>query len=230
MGLWITLRQNKEKSFFRDNLLNMISNKKELDGNYLVLASGYFSEYESSPYSTLGDELLRTIQKNDKIKNIDVIGAMGLGQKPIITFDTFCERLREGLVGRTITPRRPENNKWHAKIAMKARSDKNGITPVCAIIGSSNLTRSSYGKNPPPQNIKPLPHFNYECDVLIFINDGFSKNVDPKTAPETIFPGITKRENGSIYFPEIQEFSPPESEQLLHLWKEIMESTYVIEK
>jgi len=230
MGLWITLRQNKEKSFFRDNLLRMISNKNELDGNYLVLASGYFSEYESSSYSTLGDDLLRTIQENCNITNVVVIGAMGLGQKPIKTFDTFCTRLRSGLVGRDIKKRRPENNKWHAKIAMKLRSDENGITPVCAIIGSSNLTRSSYGKNPPPQNVKPLPHFNYECDVLIFINEGFSKNLDPKTAPEQIFPEITKRENGSIYFPEIRDFSPPESEQLLHLWKEIMESTVIVEK
>ena len=230
MGLWITLRQNKEKSFFRDNLLIMISNKNELDGNYLVLASGYFSEYESSSYSTLGDDLLRTIQENDNITNVVVIGAMGLGQKPIKTFDTFCTRLQGGLIGREITKRRPENNKWHAKIAMKLRSDENGITPVCAIIGSSNLTRSSYGINPPPQNMKPLPHFNYECDVLIFINEGFYENLDPKTAPEKIFPEITKRENGSIYFPEIRDFSPPESEQLLHLWKEILGSTFVVEK
>jgi hypothetical protein len=230
MGLWITLRKKKEKSFFRDNLLNMISNQKELDGNSLILASGYFSEYESSPYSILGDDLLRTIQENENIKGVTVIGAMGLGQKPIKTFNTFCTRLRQGLVGRTITKRRPENNKWHAKIAMKLRSDENGITPVCAIIGSSNLTRSSYGKNPPPQNVKPLPHFNYECDVLIFINDGFTNHLDLKTAPEKIFPEITKRENGSIYFPEIRDFSPPESEQLLHLWKEILESTFVVEE
>ena len=155
---------------------------------------------------------------------------MGLGQKPIKTFDTFCTRLQGGLVGREITKRRPENNKWHAKMAMKLRSDENGITPVCAIIGSSNLTRSSYGKNPPPQNMKPLPHFNYECDVLIFINDGFKNYENPKTAPEKIFPDITKRENGSIYFPEMSEFSPSESEQLHHLWKTILESTYVVEK
>jgi len=228
MGLWITLRQNKEKSFFRDNLLKMISNRDELDGNYLVLASGYFSEYETSRYSALGDDLLRTIQENNNITNIEVIGAMGMGQKPIKTFDTFCTKLRAGLVGRTIVKRRPENNKWHAKIAMKLRSDEEGITPVCAIIGSSNLTRSSYGNNPPPQNMKPLPHFNYECDVLIFVNDGFSRDIDSKTAPERVFPEITKRENGSIYFPEIREFSPPESEQLLHLWVTILKSTVIV--
>jgi hypothetical protein len=222
MGIWITLRQNNEKSFFRDNLLGMISNDKELDGNRLILASGYFSEYEKYPYSIFEDDLDDAIRDNDEIKEINVIGSKGSET----SFNLFCNKI-ESLGRSFIKIRHPQSN-WHAKIAMKLKPETEGMRgtiPICAIVGSSNLTRPAYGITPRPENVNTEVKFNYECDVLIFVNDNFTiKPADDP--PRRIFPRIADQGSGSIFFPEINEkYSYSESKQLDALFHMIKNSS-----
>lgn len=223
MGLWITLRQNNNESFFRDNLLGMISRTRDLNANRLLLASGYFSEYERDQYSICDDGLQNAISINQKIEEIDVIGAKGSKK----SFETFCSKLQR--LGReSLLPIRVPKNNWHAKIAMLFQP-KNGIgrgtVPVCAIVGSSNLTRPAYGISPPPEGVSSKVRFNYECDVLIFSNEYFS-NCSDNSYLEKIFPHIGERKEGSIYFPKIDvRFSLSESEQLNALFKLIKNSS-----
>jgi len=228
MGVWITLRQNNEKSYFRDNLLGMISRTQDLDGNRLILASGYFSEYEKQEYSICGDNLKKALETNPKICEIDIIGAKG----SIKSFNRFCEKIRNLGRERFIPIRLPKNN-WHAKIAMilkpvkeGSRNDrKRGTIPVCAIVGSSNLTRPAFGIDPRPQNVHSDVKFNYECDVLIFSNDYFSNSLNNEYLTK-IFPDIGERREGSIYFPEIDNtFSLSESTQLMALFNLIKNSS-----
>jgi len=216
MGIWITLRQNNEKSYFRDNLLGMISRTQDLNGNRLILASGYFSEYENQAYSICGDNLKQALENNSKICEIDIIGAKG----SIKSFNRFCEKIRSLGRERVIPIQLPKNN-WHAKIAMilkPTKEGKRGTIPVCAIVGSSNLTRPAFGITPRPQNVNSDVKFNYECDVLIFSNDYFSDFSNNEHFTK-IFPEIEEHRGGSIYFPKIdQTFALSESEQLMALF------------
>jgi len=221
MGLWITLRKNNEHSFFQENLLRIISNQDELDGNRLILASGYFSEDPRPKYSILDDHLLPAIRDNGNITKIDVIGTKGSLQ----TFNRFCSKL-ETESGKPVTKRKPSSSNWHAKIAMKLKSTTAGELPVCAIIGSSNLTRPAYGINPPPEGVNTGVNFNYECDVLIFLNDGFF-NILHEKGPAAVFPGIDNQEFGSIFYKKLPR-GTTELEQLKGLWKEIEESTHIV--
>ena len=151
MGLWITLRKNNEQSYFQDNLVRMISNQDEIDGNRIILASGYFSEDPQPKYSILDDKLLPAIRDNGNVTKIDVIGTKGSRQ----TFNRFCEKLQVES-GKPVIKRKPTSSNWHAKIAMKLQSTETVDLPVCAIIGSSNLTRPAYGINPPPVGVIPV--------------------------------------------------------------------------
>lgn len=137
MGLWITLRRDRETSFFRRHLLNMIS--PQIEGNSLILCSGFFQEDPEKDYSILDDRLIDAIRSNKKINEIQAIGAM----RSPAPFNEFCNKLKENWDGELITKRK---SNWHAKIAMKLKpADQIGKIPVCAIIGSSNLTRPAYG-------------------------------------------------------------------------------------
>lgn len=82
------MRQNKQISFFRQHLLNMISDR--VDGNSLILAYGYFQEEnrleKPKKYSTSEDLLIDAIIGNEKIQEIRVIGAKGSS----IPFNRFC--------------------------------------------------------------------------------------------------------------------------------------------
>jgi hypothetical protein len=217
MGLWITLRQNKENSFFRQHLLNMISDR--IDGDSLILAYGYFQEEVTSQqnpkkYSTSEDLLIDAIIKNEQIQEIRVIGAKGSSGP----FNRFCNKLQTQW-------RRPplrqeiKGKNWHAKVAMKLKTitrDDGAIEkrPVCAIIGSSNLTRPAYGTVlfKPRQEISKFNHFNHECDVVIFVNEDIAQDnfTDRKSH---FFPGFEKQEYGSIYFEKL----PPGTDELQQL-------------
>lgn len=230
MGLWITLRQDRETSFFRQHLLNMIS--ESIKGDCLVLASGYFSEdMEFSPppqgYSISEDKLAEEIQKNKKIRDIWVIGAKDSSKK----FHNFCNYL-DIKWGKNVQRFEIEKKNWHAKIAMKLiTSPENGEKiPVCAIIGSSNLTRPAYGiaSEKPRKEIPNFYNFNHECDVLIFVNDGFIQN-DSINSPSPFFPGFEKQAIGSIYFKDIPE-GTSELDQLNDLWHKIKEGVLPIRK
>lgn len=218
------MRQNNEKSFFRDNLIGMISKTKDLNGNRLILASGYFSEYEGQEYSICGDDLKKAIRVNQKIQEIDIIGAKGSKK----SFENFCKKL-ENLGRPQFIPIRVPKNNWHAKIAMILKPDNGkgrGTIPVCAIVGSSNLTRPAFGISPPPEGVHSEVHFNYECDVLIFSNDYFSEFSD-NTHLRKIFPGVDERQEGSIFFPKIDKrFSLSEPEQLKALFNLIKNSSH----
>src|SRR5512136_32615 len=113
MGLWITLRRDRYQSYFRQNLLTMISNRSPLIGNRLYLASGYFQDKSAPDYSILDDSLLASICANPDITDINVIGAKNGGYQ----FKNFCKRLRDDWG--SITIRKPRTNNWHAKIAIK---------------------------------------------------------------------------------------------------------------
>lgn len=217
MGLWITLRRNPETSFFRLHILNMIS--AQVEGDTLILASGFFQEDPTRDYSILGDRLLEAIKNNNRIKEIQVVGAM----RSPAPFHVFCERLQENWDGELITKRA---SNWHAKIAMKLKPqllDTNNIVkvPVCALIGSSNLTRPSYGVSGdrPPMVTSSL-RFNYECDVLIFSNDWYGDNA---ITPPSFFPGFEKQDFGSIYFTDLPKGCPSELDQMKMLLTEIEE-------
>jgi len=222
MGLWITLRMDKERCFFRQNLLQMISNKSELDGDCLVLASGYFweeiSPIDSEKYSISIDRLLEAIQGNERINEVQVIGGMGSPTR----FHTFCDNLESGW-GSPVIRRKIKSKNWHAKIAMKLQSvnTNNEKIPVCAIIGSSNLTRPAYGiEDDIPDNVTaPFRRFNHECDVLIFSNAGFTSQTENKTPP--VFPGFEGQDIGSIYFSELPKGCPDEIDQMKRLWHDI---------
>lgn len=223
MGIWITLRQNNQQSFFRDNLLGMISRKGDLEGTRLLLASGYFSEYPRDQYSICSDKLKIAIRSNRKIQEIDVIG--GKGSKT--TFERFCSKL--GQLGRpSFIPIRIPGSNWHAKIAMILKPEQGtarGTIPVCAIIGSSNLTRPAFGITPAPAGVASEVHFNYECDVLIFSNNYFS-GIREKSPIEKVFPRINEKTDGSIYFPKIDEkYSLSEEIQLMGLFHQIKNSS-----
>jgi HKD family nuclease len=45
---------------------------------------------------------------------------------------------------------------WHAKVFLA----KSAGNPVLAVIGSSNITRRAFGE---------FPQFNYECDVVMWM-------------------------------------------------------------
>src|SRR5271157_2096174 len=113
MGLLITLRQNNRKSYFRENLLGMISKTRPLEANRLILAYGYFSEYDKKGHSVYDDGLKEAITDNSKITEIDVIGSKG--SKKSVT--NFCNNIQS--LGRKdfFSINVPKNN-WHAKIAM----------------------------------------------------------------------------------------------------------------
>jgi hypothetical protein len=226
MGLWITLRQNRKNSFFRDNLLQLISNQRELDGDCLILASGYFSEDKRFPsppkkYSISEDKLAETIQSNDRIKEIRVIGAKDSSDK----FNNFCTYL-DLKWGKNVQRWELKKKNWHAKIAMKLKSNPekgkhDEKIPVCAIIGSSNLTRPAYGiaGYKPRKEISNFNSFNHECDVMIFVNDGFVQD-DSINPPSSVVPGFTKQEVGSIYFKNLPK-GTTELEQLNGIWHDI---------
>jgi hypothetical protein len=230
MGLWITLRMDKERSFFRQNLLQMISNQRELDGDCLVLASGYFWEEiepkTSEKYSISIDRLVEAIKDNERITEVQVIGAMGSPAR----FNTFCDNLETEW--RPVIRREVKAKNWHAKVAMKLHSDPaNGEKiPVCAIIGSSNLTRPSYGiRDDVPENVRSsFGKFNHECDVLIFSNAGFSNNQAETKSP--VFPGFDGQAIGSIYFSELPKDCPDEIEQMKRLWHDIDEFAVKVER
>lgn len=201
----------------------MISRTRDLEGNRLILASGYFSEYEHDKYSICADELRDSISTNQNIHEIDIIG--GKGSKK--SFDTFCEKIKS-LGRKPFIPIRMSKNNWHAKIAMILKSDngsERGIIPVCAIVGSSNLTRPAFGISPPPEGVPSEVRFNYECDVLIFSNEYFS-TISDISRLETIFPHINELKEGSIYFPKIDEkYSLSELKQLKALFNLIKNSS-----
>ena len=221
MGLWITLRRDRETSFFRQHLLNMAS--EQIRGDCLILASGYFQEDPNRDYSILGDRLLEKIQNNNKIKVIQAIGAKG-SPAP---FNVFCDKLDANWDG-TLIRKKTKGNNWHAKIAMKLESgvnNSNGVEkiPVCAIIGSSNLTRPAFGISTDiPANVTSSLRFNYECDVLIFSNGWFDNNTADDAQPK-FFPGFKNQDYGSIYFQNLPEGCPNELDQMKMLLKEIDE-------
>jgi len=215
MGLWITLRRDKQTSFFRQHLLNMVS--PLIEGDSLILASGFFQEDPTKDYAVLNDRLLDAICSNEKIRNIQIIGAM----RSPAPFRQFCDKLEENWPhGR---PERHRMSNWHAKIAMKLKTPLNGTEkiPVCAIIGSSNLTRPAYGvENDVPSAVTSKIKFNYECDVLIFSNDAFPIE-NSRDAPIKVFPGFRNQDYWSIYYPDMPEGAPNETDQMKMLLKEI---------
>jgi len=213
MGIWITLRQNLEESFFRQHLLNLVSD--QIRGNYLILASGYFN---SRDYPILDDRLLDTIQKGN-ITDIVVIGAMNSSSK---AFKAFCKKLDDEWSGNVI-PKKIRGNNWHAKIAMKLESSDRGKIPVCAIIGSSNLTRPAYGVPDEPPDAPEFKHFNHECDVVIFTKDWFGRTTS-EIPPS--FPGFKKQDLGSIYFADLPDGYPNELDQMKKLLTEIEENIH----
>lgn len=212
MGLWITLRQNMEVSYFRHHLLNLLS--KQIRGNYVILASGYF---HSRNYEILDHQLLQAIQDNDDITDIMVIGAMGSSS---IAFTEFCDKL-DNEWGGNVIQRKIKGNNWHAKIAMKLQLQNETKIPVCAIIGSSNLTRPAYGiLNDLPINSE-FSHFNHECDVVIFTRDWFNGF---SVCPPDYFPGFKGQDLGSIYFSDLPDGCPDELSQMEKLLIEIEEN------
>jgi hypothetical protein len=217
MGLWITLRQNLDESFFRQHLLNLISD--QIRGNYLILASGYFN---SRNYEILDDRLLQAIIDNRNLSKIMVVGAIAPSST---AFTEFCERLSDewSEVGREVTSIRFRGNKWHAKIAMKLQLRDGDKTPVCAIIGSSNLTRPAYGVPGEPPDAPEYKHFNHECDVVIFVKDWYGITTE-KIPP--LFPGFKKQDLGSIYFTDLPDGCPNELDQMKRLLKEIEENIH----
>jgi len=211
MGLWITLRQNLEESFFRQHLLNLVSN--QISGNYLFLASGYFN---SRNYPILDDHLLEAIQDGN-LTDIVVIGAMNSSSA---AFNAFWNKLDTEWDGNVI-PKKIKGNNWHAKIAMKLESNNTEKVPVCSIIGSSNLTRPAYGIPNEPPEAPEFTRFNHECDVVIFTNDWFGKTPNQLS---NFFPGFKDQDLGSIYFPDLPKGCPNELDQMKKLLKEIEEN------
>lgn len=207
----------------------MISNQRELDGNCLVLASGYFSEGNNDPndppspktYSIAEDKLADAIQNNENIEEIRIIGSKGSSNK----FNNFCKYL-DMKWGKSVQRWELKNKNWHAKIAIKLKSNPekgkhDEKIPVCAIIGSSNLTRPAYGISgyKPRKEISNFNSFNHECDVMIFVNDGFVQD-DSINPPSPVFPGFEKQEVGSIYFKNLPK-GTTELEQLNGIWHDI---------
>jgi hypothetical protein len=189
----------------------------QIEGDSLILASGFFQEDPTKDYSVLDDRLLNVICSNEKITNIQVIGAM----RSPAPFLQFCDKLEQNWHGGI--PERHRTSNWHAKIAMKLKTPTNSTEkiPVCTIIGSSNLTRPAYGvDNDVPPTVTSKIKFNYECDVLIFSNDAFA-NKNLKAAPKKVFPGFRDQDNWSIYYPDMPEGAPNETDQMKVLLKEI---------
>lgn len=148
MGLMITLRTDRDLSYFRQNLLNII-NLPTI--NKLVLCSGYISE--SDYYSVLDDGLLQAIAN----RNVDVTAVAGMmsynyREKYIL----FINKLRDNNIN--VNPYIAKNKRWHAKIAIVLKNER----PIAGIIGSSNLTGPAFREN--------WGRFNHEADVLIWID------------------------------------------------------------
>jgi len=165
MGLQIFLRTNLNISYFRRCLLKLIHTPGITE---LLLCSGYISERYINPYyrwryplySILQDDLLNELL----ITNPKVITVGGMLNFPgwRNSYDNFVRDLRNNNINvdAYIAPK----NNWHAKIAMAL--DKNG--PIAGIIGSSNLTRPSYGETNRNFYGRPYYKFNHESDVLIW--------------------------------------------------------------
>jgi hypothetical protein len=190
-----------------------------IEGDSLILASGFFQEDPEKDYSILDDRLLAAIRSNENITEIQAIGAMS-SPAP---FNEFCNKLSENWGGTLIRKRK---SNWHAKIGMKLKSrlvdtDKIEKIPVCALIGSSNLTRPAYGiAGDIPPNVTSRLNFNYECDVMIFSKDWFGNST---VAPPKFFPGFDRQDYGSIYFQDLPEGCPNELDQMKMLLKELEE-------
>ncbi len=99
MGILITLRRDSYTSYFRNNLLALVS----LGGNSLYLASGYFADIITnkngsiSQYSVLDDGLLTAITANNRIRSISIIGSMGGHGK---NFQAFCKKIHKNWNGK----------------------------------------------------------------------------------------------------------------------------------
>lgn len=164
MGMLILFRRNVNRSLFRDYLQLLIS----IADKRVYLTSGYFQQPNKSlKYRILDDELIRAL-KQTKCKDIRVGGCMGSSNKERIN---FINEINAQLKPKTAIAMKPKSN-WHAKIALAI----NDLGPACAIIGSSNLTRSAFGINPNSYNkkldiLKGSRRFNHECDVVIWDNE-----------------------------------------------------------
>lgn len=230
MGISIALRENQNKSYFRDNLLKIINIPSV---NEIVLSSGYFDEiiphfsygrWSLTKYSVLEDKLWENIEKNGSVKKsikIVTIGGMlkGNNQKKYIEFVLNLERYAQ-IYGNhygcsiVIDPYVARNMRWHAKVAIGTCC---GI-PLAGIIGSSNLTGPAYGEKSPPAS-----PFNYECDVTIWCND---KKLDDIFFPLEMDENIS---SDDLIWPELQAIlrertgytQPDEFQRLDSLYKNI---------
>lgn len=171
MGVVIIFRRDAQHSLFRDYLHMLVS----IADKRVYLTSGYFSQsIYPTKYQLSNDELIETI-KNSVCPKIYIGGCMG---SSIADRNRFIYEINKVLpMGRRAAGLVQKSN-WHAKIALAVVKDSG---PVCAIIGSSNLTRSAYGENPNSFNptlnsINGASRFNHECDVVIWDNDNAQVN------------------------------------------------------
>lgn len=151
MGIKISLRTDRNKSYFKQDLLGLI----HIPGvDKIVICSGYF--HECDDYSVLNEDLLREI--NNHCKELIVVSGHGNFNNQ---YEIFKRRLKSETKGVMITSYKAKKSNWHAKIALAIKSDK----PIAGLIGSSNLTGPAYSEK--------YWKYNYESDVLIWKKDIF---------------------------------------------------------
>ncbi|MGL4873121.1 MAG: hypothetical protein ACRC30_00510 [Clostridium sp.] len=187
----LTFRNSAEKSFFKENLLNLCSQS----GDTLLLSSGYiFKEISTGTFSTFSDDLIKTLTKSNTTKIYIIGGQYSVGdikglpkdvQKNILAKDdiritNLLNSVTQSLSNNTLKPSNMifkylYKSRFHSKLAIKYNLN-NLDANISILLGSSNLTDSSIveGEN--------LDYFNKESDVYLpntpLCNITFNNDID----------------------------------------------------
>ncbi len=193
MGVAISLRNDKNKSFYKNMLIGLMNTT---DANELLLCTGYL-QYDFYPnasfkknyvkYNVFKDadpkqqNLLDTILR---YKKVTIVGIKGKKNKaPNGSSDIWYDQYKAAR-DYVFNEKNKRSSKvdmkfyydisghWHAKLAILMRRDSaQDIKPIAAIIGSSNLTRPAFADTNTPRPISGNFNFNFEGDTLIYVGE-----------------------------------------------------------
>lgn len=184
MGVAIALRKDKKKSFYKNILLDLMNTT---DANEIVLCTGYLQS-SSKNYNVFIDTDSNGNTLRDAIlsyKKATIVGVKGDNTNPN---DLWYNEFKKAADYMKSEKRRQQslvdlkfyyhNSKhWHAKIAILIRNNAAGdLTPIAALVGSSNLTRPAFADGQTPNNMLPVKRvsalgYNLEADTLIYVDE-----------------------------------------------------------
>lgn len=152
MAVKFILRTRANPNLFRHWMLKGL-NCPTVDS--ALICSGFFQENFRNSYFALSNDndFLNALRG----KNVVTIGVHNYAW--LNSYRLFSQKLVSQGIG--LYAFRSKRMKWHAKVLILFSSCK----PVFAIVGSSNLTRNAFSRDP-----RDLPDFNYEADVVLWDN------------------------------------------------------------